>query len=328
MSNPLLWVIGGGGFVGSRLRSTLVQGYPNADIWDSTPPHFSWNNPVWLSQEISAAVAKFADAVRKKGCPWGLLWCAGTGVVQSRTEELESEWLAWMQLLNMLALHLLGGNREIPGSIFLASSAGGVYGGSSGEILTEQSLPTPISEYGKHKLRMEEALKKCAAEHSSLSCLIGRISSLYGPGQNLNKGQGLISHLSRCLIHRRPVNIYVSLDTRRDYLFIDDCAHNVAASFFRLMTQRPSLLIKIFACEELASLGRILGIFLGMTKQRPLIVAQRQRATNQSLSIKLRSDVWSDVNCRKTDLRTGIYLVHDHQLKLFRHGLLPPPATG
>jgi UDP-glucose 4-epimerase len=167
-----------------------------------------------------------------------------------------------------------------------------------------------------------------APSHGRVSCLIGRKSSLYGPGQNLQKAQGIISHLSRCLIYRRPTNIYVSLDTRRDYLFVDDCAHGVAASVVRLMTERPSMLIKIFASEELTTLARILGIFFRIAKHRPLIVSQQKRATTQPRSIKLHSDVWPGVNSlRKTDLGTGIRLVHEHQLDLFRHGLLPPPPA-
>jgi UDP-glucose 4-epimerase len=229
-------------------------------------------------------------------------------------------------LLDLLSRHLAGPSGDVPGSIFLASSAGGVYGGSLGQPLTEHTPPRPVSDYGTHKLRMEEALRNWADAFPNLSCLIGRISSLYGPGQDLRKAQGIISHLSRCLIYRRPVHMYVSLDTRRDYLFADDCAHQVAASLGRLMTERPRAIVKIFASEELTSLARIVGIFFRMAKHRALIVSQQPRAT-QPTSLKLRSDVWRNLEgLRKTDLATGIHLVHEYQLALFRHGLLPPPS--
>src|SRR5262245_34903500 len=71
----------------------------------------------------------------------------------------------------------------------------------------------PASNYGAHKVRMEEALRGWSDLFPNHSCLIGRISSLYGPGQNLNKAEGVISHLSRCLIYHQPVSIYVPLDT-------------------------------------------------------------------------------------------------------------------
>jgi UDP-glucose 4-epimerase len=214
----------------------------------------------------------------------------------------------------------------VRGSVFLASSAGGVYGGSVGDLLTEHTPPRPVSDYGANKLRMEKALRSWADSYPNVSSLIGRISSLYGPGQDLRKTQGIISHLSRCLIYRHPVNIYVSLDTRRDYLFADDCAHQVAASLGRLMTERPRAILKVFASQESTSLARIVGVFFRMAKHHPLIVSRQPRGARPT-SLKLRSDVWRNLEgLRKTDLATGIHLVHEHQLALFRHGLLPPPS--
>ena len=326
MSETMLWVVGGGGLLGSHLRRALYQHVPKARLWESAPPHFSWTDPTRLAEELSHAVATFAQAVREQGDAWALLWCAGQGVVSSSAAVLEPEWLAWTRLLDLLGRHLAAPSCDVPGAIFLASSAGGVYGGSLGQLLTEHTPPRPVSDYGAHKLRMEEALRDWADAFPNLSSLIGRISSLYGPGQNLHKVQGIISHLSRSMIYRRPVNIYVSLDTRRDYLFAVDCAHQVAASLSRLMTERPRAILKIFASEELTSLARIFGVFFRMAKHHPLIVLRQPRGMPQT-SLKLRSDVWRNLEVlRKTDLVTGIHLVHEHQLALFRRGLLPPPS--
>ena len=327
MSETLLWVVGGGGLLGSHLRRALSQHVANARLWESEPAHFSWTVPSRLAEELSHAVETFAAAVHGQKRAWALLWCAGTGVMTSSPVVLESEWLAWNQLLDLLGRHLAGPGGDVPGLVFLASSAGGVYGGKLSELLTEHTPPQPISAYGEHKLRMEEALRSWADAFPNLSSLIGRISNLYGPGQNLRKGQGIISHLSRCLIYHRPVNIYVSLDTRRDYLFADDCAHQIAAGLGRLMTERPRGALKIFASEELTSLARIVGIFFRMAKQRPLIVSSQPRRGMQPTSLKFRSDVWRDLGgLRKTDLTTGIHRVHEYQLALFRLGLLPPPS--
>jgi UDP-glucose 4-epimerase len=327
MSETLLWVVGSGGLLGSHLRRALYQQFPDAAIWETVPLHFSWNDPTRLAEELSHAVATFAGAVREREGAWALLWCAGTGIVTSSTAVLEPEWSAWTRMLDLLGQHLAGPSDDVRGSIFLASSAGGVFGGSPDQVLTEHTLAQPVSDYGVHKFRMEEALRYWAEAFPNISYLIGRISSLYGPGQDLRKPQGIISHLSRCLIYRRPINIYVSLDTRRDYLFAEDCAHQVAASLRRLLTEPPRGVLKIFASEELTSLARIVGIFFRMAKHRPLIVLQRPRST-QPASLKLRSAVWRNLGgIRKTDLSTGIHLVHEHQLALFRHGLLPSPSA-
>ena len=323
----LLWVIGGGGLLGSHLRLALHQRFPQAQLWRSTPPHFSWHDPARLATELEDAVAAFAATARELASPWAVFWCAGKGVVTSTAATLQPELSAWTQLLELLGPALAAPGRGPSGAIFLASSAGAIYSDDRGDFLTENSPPTASSAYGIHKLRMEDALRGWSAALPSVSCLIGRISTLYGPGQDLQKAQGIISHLSRCLIHRRAVEIYVSLDTRRDYLFVQDCAHEIAASTGRLLTARPgSTVTKIFAREELTTLARVVGVFFQMAKHRPLIACRQPRGT-QTVSLKFRSQVWRDLEGpRKTDLATGIHLVHEHQLALFRKGLLPPPA--
>jgi UDP-glucose 4-epimerase len=326
MSETLLWVVGGGGLLGSHLRRALPRHVTGARLWEPTPPHFSWTDGARLAEELRHAVEAFGSTVRAQGRAWALLWSAGIGVVSSLPATLEPEWSAWTQLLDLLGQHLAGPADHLPGAIFLASSAGGVYGGSRDHVLSEHTPPWPISAYGAHKLGMEEALRSWADRFPNLSSLIGRISSLYGPGQDLNKAQGIISHLSRYLIHHHAVNIYVPLDTRRDYLFADDCADHIAASLGRLMAERPRAVLKIFASEELTTLARIVGIFFRMARRRPLIACSQKPQDTQPMSLKFRSDVWRDLKgLRKTDLATGIHLVHEHQLALYRNGLLPPP---
>jgi UDP-glucose 4-epimerase len=323
MNAPLIWVIGAGGLLGSYLKAALSRRFPQAEFWQSAPRHFSWTDPAQLMEELSNAVASFAtDAICHED-GWALLWCAGKGTVSSPTAELQTEWFAWSRLLDLMGRTLLGPVGQLPGHVFLASSAGGVYGGNVPDLLTEQTPPRPNSDYGVHKLRMEVALRDWAHSFENVSTLIARISTLYGPGQDLRKRQGIISHLSRCLIHRQRVSIYVPLDTRRDYLFVGDCAHEIAACFRRLAVERPRLLLKIFASERPTCLAEIISIFFRISKHHPLIAVSQGQST-QSTSLKLRSGVWRDLNgLRRTDLAVGIHLLHAHQLALFQRGLLP-----
>ena len=327
MSSSLFWLVGAGGFLGSHVRQALPSHIPGARLWVPEPARFSWNTPARLAEEMASAVDAFADAVRVLKMPWGLLWCAGTGVVSSPAEALKTEYSCWVQLLDRLGERLVRPLPELPGAIFLASSAGGVYGGNTEFMLTEATAARPNAAYGEHKLRMEEALITFAAAFPSISALIGRISSLYGMGQDLRKAQGIIAHLSRCMIYRHPVNIYVSLDTRRDYLYAADCAYQIGASVNRLMAERPRSVVKIFAAEELTSLAQIRGIFFRMAKRRPLIVSAQPRQRTQATSLNFRSEIWRDLpDLPKTDVAIGIRLVHQYQLGLFRKGLLPAPA--
>jgi UDP-glucose 4-epimerase len=324
MSEPLVWVVGRSGLLGSHVCQSLDRRVSRSHLWEAAP-YFSWTEQDRLAEELDHAVEAFATAVRKRGSGWALLWCAGKGVVSSPAAALEPEWRAWTRLLELLGRHLAGPHGDLRGFVFLASSAGGVHGGNPPQLLTERTPPHPVSEYGAHKLRMEECLRKWVEAFSNLSCLIGRISTLYGPGQDLHKPQGIISYLSRCLIYRRPGKIYVPLDTRRDYLFVDDCARQIAASLLRLIGERPRVVLKILASEQLTSLAQILGVFFRMAKHRSLIVSQRT-PPGQSISLKFRSEVWRDLDgLRKTDLAAGIHLLHQYQLNQFQRGLLPPP---
>jgi hypothetical protein len=75
----------------------------------------------------------------------------------------------------------------------------------------------------------------------------------------------------------------------------------------------------------LASIAGIVGAFLRTAKHRPLVVWEQPRSS-QPISLNLRTQVWREVGrVRKTDLITGIHLVHSHQLALFQQGRLPPP---
>ena len=59
----LLWVIGGGGLLGSHLHLALRQRFPQAQLWQPTPPHFSWHDTARLAAELEDAVAAFAATV-------------------------------------------------------------------------------------------------------------------------------------------------------------------------------------------------------------------------------------------------------------------------
>jgi UDP-glucose 4-epimerase len=325
VSETLVWIVGAGGLLGSRLAWAVSRHVPNARVWQCAS-HLSWTDFQRLPEELKSAVDAFAVAVRSQRCGWAVLWCAGKGSVNSPSTALEPEWRAWTQLLALLGHSLIQPYGETPGCVFLASSAGGVYGGSRARELTEESEALPASAYGVHKLRMEETLRNWASTSANVSVLIGRIATLYGPGQDLQKAQGIISHLSRCLIHRRPVGIYVPLDTRRDYLFADDCAEQIATSLARLLGQRTQTVLKLFASERLTSIGQILGIYFRIAKHRSLVMS-RQAAVRQPMTLKFRSEIWRDLGgSHKTDLAAGIHLLHQHQLTLFQRGLLPPPG--
>ena len=97
-----------------------------------------------------------------------------------------------------------------------------MYAGSSDPPFTESSTPRPLSVYGEAKIAEEELVVKLLA--GTVPVLIGRFSNLVGPGQNLAKPQGLVSQLCRAAAITQSVNLFVPMETLRDYLYVDDAA--------------------------------------------------------------------------------------------------------
>ncbi len=281
-----------------------------------------WREPERAFRELSAQAECFAREARKRANDWMVLWCAGAGVIGSRSEDLVCETAYFAKLLERLGGQL----PDLPGKVLFASSAGGVYGNSYDHPLTEGSLCSPISEYGRNKLVQERLLINWAREQANISTLIARISNLYGPGQNLGKPQGLIAHISRSVLHKVPIRIYVPLDTQRDYFFAEDCARNLVASLKHLGGIAREDVVKIFHAGETTTIAGLIAAFARITKGHPRIIYSADTVRlQQPLRLQFKSTVWPELKPPvRTDLAVGIQRVHNHQLALFQKGLLPP----
>jgi UDP-glucose 4-epimerase len=263
-----------------------------------------------------------------------VFWCAGAGVVGTSPATLDTESATWELFLERLGRELTAApaaNR--PGRLFLASSAGGLYAGSPERPLHEGSAPRPISPYGRAKLRQEQTLEQWAARHPQVSSLVARISNIYGPGQRMGKPQGLISHMSRCLIHHQPVHIYVPLDTIRDYVYVEDAASSLVHWMERLGAEAAASsgarrVVKICASEQETTIAALLGVFRRLAKRRLRVVSGLHPVhAQQPARLQFRSRVWSDEpRPAATGLAVGVDRVYRHQLRLFQAGALPAPS--
>ena len=329
--SALAWVVGRGGLLGSCVERAL-----GAAAWRPERP-LAWSEPERRAPSIAEAVRGFtARLAATPADGWILCWCAGAGVVGSPASELEAETASLRLLLERLgaALDEDPRTRTLPGRVFAASSAGGVYGGSPERPLNEASAPRPISEYGRAKLEQEEAVAAWAAARPRVSTLVGRLANIYGPGQRLDKPQGLISHMSRCLIHGVPVHVYVPLDTIRDYLFAEDAGRRVAAGLARIGCEAPGggrHVTKVYASERETTVAGLIGVFRRIAKRELRVVSGLHPVrAQQPARLQFRSAVWRDEpEGPRTELLDGVSRVHRHQLALFQAGRLPaPPLPG
>jgi UDP-glucose 4-epimerase len=222
------------------------------------------------------------------------------------------------------------GAGPVVGRFFLASSAGGIWGGSPDRPITEASAPRPISAYGLAQLDKEDTLGRWSARLGSVSTLVGRLSNLYGPGKALARAQGLVSQLSRALLQGRPAHVYVPLDTIRDYLYAGDAARAIVRGVERLGEEAAGgaarHVVKIFASERPTTIGELIGYFR-RTAKRPLrvVTGLHAVASQQPACLQLRSIVWSDEPASAhTGLPEGIDRVLRHELLAYQAGSLRP----
>jgi UDP-glucose 4-epimerase len=312
MSETLTWIVGRGGMLGSALSRRLR-------VHDPRPSRALGWGTVGLHDQLAAGAAELALEVARRGLHWRVCWCAGAGVVGTSVEALSTETESLRYLLTALAAQ--PELRTGRGSFLLTSSAGGVHGGDPGLRISEESPPRPISAYGRAKLEQELLLAEMATQFEGLSTLIARLSNLYGPGQRLNKPQGLISQMARSIVRDQPVRIFVPLDTTRDYLFVDDAAEALTRGLDRLSaSHEPLRILKLYAVERGTSIASLLAIFRGIAKRRlKVVTGSHAAAGEQPRHLSFRSNVWpEDAAVRRTDLVAGVALTYRDQLRAFQ----------
>ncbi len=106
-------------------------------------------------------------------------------------------------------------------SIVYFSSGGTVYGVPEVVPITEDHPTNPISSYGITKLAIEK-YTALYANRFGINYRLVRPPNVYGPGQQLNQGQGVIGILAQCALNGEPLEVWGTGTAQRDYLFIDD----------------------------------------------------------------------------------------------------------
>ncbi|MBV9592168.1 MAG: NAD-dependent epimerase/dehydratase family protein [Actinobacteria bacterium] len=317
MNRPVTWVIGAGGLLGSSAATAFSSAGP---VWSPDGP-IPWGTPDASSALVSAA-HEFFSLVGDRA--WQIAWCAGTGVVGSSADDLADEREAFGSLLAVVGRRPRASAR---GVAFLASSAGGVYAGSRGAPFDERTPVAATSAYGQSKLELERIATEWSRQ-SGVPFVLGRISNLYGPNQNLGKQQGLISQICRSHLLGRPLSIYVSLDTLRDYLYVDDCGQLIVASLDRARREAVGadqrVYCKVLATQQAVTIGHLVAEFKRVVKSRPRVVfAASPNSRFQVRDLRLRSVVWPDLDRgTRTPLAAGIRHTIDGILRALQAGSL------
>lgn len=270
-------VVGAGGLLGRAVRRAIGAGVVAADVRWAT---------VDQDGDLTAAVDALSRRARDGGGHWTIVWSAGRSVIATEADEAAAETAA-------LATVVAAARRSLPdgpgGRIVLASSAGAIHAGSTAPPFDETTPPAPRSPYGAEKLEQERLLA-AAARTTGCDAVAVRMGPLYGLGQDVTKAQGLVTALCRSVIDRRPVRIYVPLDTRRPYLWSDDAGRIVAQLAASGTSDGGTLRVRTVPGGPAISLGRLVETVRRITRRRPpVLVAPGPEAAGHAVDLRLAS---------------------------------------
>lgn len=171
-------------------------------------------------------------------------------------------------------LEIIAGNA--PERLLFVSSGGAIYGNPDRLPADESQLPSPLSNHAAGKLALESFFSSFAHAHQT-SFAILRPSNLYGPGQPLRPGFGLVRTVLERVLRSEPVEVWGDGNAVRDYLYIDDAAD---------------------ACVRLLDAPRATGVFnagsgAGVSILR--LVELVERATGRAVPLTFRPARGTDV---------------------------------
>lgn len=296
----LAWVVGSGGMLGSAFvaRARLED----ADLFAASPVRWDDGSaPTTLAQDARAFAEQAGDR------SWVVIWAAGSAFVASSSADTRPE----LESLDALLTALLENRPAGPGVVFLTSSAGGVYAGSTNPPFDAATVPAPNSPYGRLKLQQEEQATEQLSGRVPL--VIGRFSNLYGPGQNPDKAQGLVAQLCLATVRRKPLNLYVPMDTVRDYLYVDDGASLAWAAIDEALRDQATVpRIVVIASGQPTTVAEVIATVQGVAHRRvPLAIGTDPAAVRQVVDLRVTPSRITDGYVVQTPLPTGVRRVFD-----------------
>jgi UDP-glucose 4-epimerase len=220
-----LTLVIGCGFIGSRIVTELRQaGTPVTVLTRSQPADA-------LVEELSAdslIVGDASDAATVAEALAGVshvVFSAG-GLLPAASErdpDLD-EVLTLRPLLTVLDAIV-----ERGGISFLYLSSGGTIYGEPTRVPVHESDPTqPRGSYGRLHLRCEEEVAKRCHENG-LDARILRCATVYGEGQQPDRGQGVVTTFLSRIRRGEPIELFGDGGTIRDYVYVGDVADVVTA---------------------------------------------------------------------------------------------------
>jgi UDP-glucose 4-epimerase len=199
-------VVGPRGFLGSALRRHLDH--------LGIRHHAFTRSDRWSAEEGEPCQALADSEV--------IYWLAGSvnpATADARTDLITADTTALRSFAD--AVH-----RSDVQRVVFASSGGTVYDVSASPPYDEGAATLPLSRYGRYKLHHEQLLSQLLPADVELVVL--RIGNAYGPGQPVGTGQGVVAYWLEAAANGRPLLLFGTPSTTRDFTYIDDVAAALA----------------------------------------------------------------------------------------------------
>ncbi len=216
MSNIL--VTGGTGFIGGHLIEELLAAGHQLSVL-SLSGKFP-NSSSFLGDKVTMIHGDFGDssildkAIAGKDWVLHVAWESVPGTsMNGLSSDLQGSVSGSVRLAQCCAEH--------GAKLIFVSSGGTVYGASKVLPVVEGEREEPISAYGVAKLMVEKYLRVVGRE-SGLEYVILRPANVYGPRQNLSRGQGVIGIWFNRILNGENLLIYGDGGVVRDYLYVKD----------------------------------------------------------------------------------------------------------
>jgi UDP-glucose 4-epimerase len=212
-------VMGGLGFIGSHLSRLLLKEGHQVRIFDKLYGSRNLIADIQEKVEIEEGDAERPEDILRSlkdiDIAIDLIHTTVPGAsMQDPAYDVQTNVAAhagWLSQLNKTEL-----NR-----IIYVSSGGTVYGIPQQNLITENHPTDPMSSYGVTKL----AIEKYVAMYANIQGIDYRIcrpANVYGEGQHLHVGQGVIGvFLDHCL-RKQPIEIWGDGRISRDYIYVLD----------------------------------------------------------------------------------------------------------
>ena len=217
--NRLILVMGGLGFIGSHLcRALLREGY-RVRIFDKLYATLHLVSDIVEQVEIVQGDMQRAQDVlavlRDVDIAVDLVHTTVPGSsMKDPGYDVESNVASHAKWLCRL------GETNLSKLIYI-SSGGTVYGVPKTTPISEKHPTEPISSYGITKLAIEKYVAMYAGMQHINYCVC-RPSNVYGEGQRLHIGQGVIGVFLDRALRGFPIEIWGDGESRRDYLHVLD----------------------------------------------------------------------------------------------------------